>query len=157
MSNIWSNWSGFVTAEPRLIASPADAGELGDLVRTAPGPIRVVGAGHSFTPLVKSQGTILSLERLEGLVSHESATRRCFGRRRRVLQPPADGFRQTTALSRSGSCGSFRIWPADDSACADGQFDPNCALGNNAFRPSRSMWDRCGHDDTQCQGRGVSR
>ncbi|MER8849727.1 MULTISPECIES: D-arabinono-1,4-lactone oxidase [Mesorhizobium] len=72
MSNGWSNWSGFVTAEPRLLASPADAGELGDLIRTAPGPVRVVGAGHSFTPLVKSQGTILSLEKLEGLVAHDA-------------------------------------------------------------------------------------
>lgn len=69
--NSWSNWSGFVRAEPKLIASPADAGELGDLVRTAPGPVRVVGAGHSFTPLVKSEGTIVSLEKLEGLVSHD--------------------------------------------------------------------------------------
>ncbi|MER9653727.1 FAD-binding protein [Mesorhizobium sp. M0152] len=72
MSNTWSNWSGYVTAEPRLIASPADAGELSDLVRTAPGPLRVVGAGHSFTPLVKSQGTILSLEKLQGLVSRDA-------------------------------------------------------------------------------------
>lgn len=71
MPNSWSNWSGFVRAEPKLIASPADAGELGDLVRTAPGPVRVVGAGHSFTPLAASQGTILSLEKLEGLVSHD--------------------------------------------------------------------------------------
>ncbi|MBN9218419.1 MAG: FAD-binding protein [Mesorhizobium sp.] len=76
MSNSWSNWSGFVTASPKLIASPADAGELGDLVRTAPGPVRVVGAGHSFTPLVKSEGTIVSLEKLEGLVSHDSANNR---------------------------------------------------------------------------------
>ncbi|QPC93771.1 D-arabinono-1,4-lactone oxidase [Mesorhizobium sp. INR15] len=72
MPNTWSNWSGFVKAEPRLMASPADAGELGDLVRTAPGPVRVVGAGHSFTPLVKSEGTILSLEKIEGLVSHDA-------------------------------------------------------------------------------------
>ena len=61
MSNTWSNWSGYVSAEPQLIATPTDAGELGDLVRTAPGPVRVVGAGHSFTPLVKSEGTIRSL------------------------------------------------------------------------------------------------
>ncbi|TJW17470.1 MAG: FAD-binding protein [Mesorhizobium sp.] len=68
----WSNWSGHVRAEPQLIASPADADELSDLVRTAPGPVRVAGAGHSFTPLVKSEGTILSMERFEGLVSHDS-------------------------------------------------------------------------------------
>ncbi len=42
-------------------------------MRTAPGPLRVVGAGHSFTPLVKSEGTIVSLEKIEGLVSHDAA------------------------------------------------------------------------------------
>ena len=76
MSNTWTNWSGLVRAEPKLIATPADAGELGHLIRTAPGPVRVVGAGHSFTPLVKSQGTILSLEKLEGLVSHDTEKHR---------------------------------------------------------------------------------
>ncbi|TGQ73309.1 MAG: FAD-binding protein [Mesorhizobium sp.] len=76
MANAWSNWSGFVQAAPRLMASPADAGELGDLVRNAPGPVRVAGAGHSFTPLVASQGTIVSLEKIEGLVSHDAANSR---------------------------------------------------------------------------------
>ncbi len=52
MANAWSNWSGFVTASPKSIATPADAGELAELVRSAPGPLRVAGAGHSFTPLV---------------------------------------------------------------------------------------------------------
>ncbi|MFK0692010.1 D-arabinono-1,4-lactone oxidase [Mesorhizobium sp. IMUNJ 23033] len=73
MSNSWSNWSGFVRADPKLIATPSDTNELADLVRTAPGPLRVVGAGHSFTPLVKSEGTIVSLEKIEGLVSHDAA------------------------------------------------------------------------------------
>jgi FAD-linked oxidoreductase len=76
MPNSWSNWSGFVQAEPKLIATPADAGELVDLVRTAPRPLRVAGAGHSFTPLVKSEGTIVSLEKIEGLVSHDAASSR---------------------------------------------------------------------------------
>ncbi|CAN7684463.1 D-arabinono-1,4-lactone oxidase [Mesorhizobium sp. LjNodule214] len=72
MSTTWSNWSGLVRAEPKLIASPADTNELAELVRGAPGPLRVVGAGHSFTPLVKSEGTIVSLEKIEGLVSHDA-------------------------------------------------------------------------------------
>ncbi|RUX24312.1 FAD-binding protein [Mesorhizobium sp. M2A.F.Ca.ET.042.01.1.1] len=76
MANAWSNWSGFVTASPKSIATPADAGELADLVRSAPGPLRVAGAGHSFTPLVQSDGTIVSLEKIEGLVSHEPAANR---------------------------------------------------------------------------------
>ncbi|TIV57250.1 MAG: FAD-binding protein, partial [Mesorhizobium sp.] len=32
--------------------------------------------GHSFTPLVQSDGTIVSLEKIEGLVSHDAATNR---------------------------------------------------------------------------------
>ncbi|TPL40106.1 D-arabinono-1,4-lactone oxidase [Mesorhizobium sp. B2-4-6] len=76
MAAAWSNWSGFVTASPQLIATPADAGELVELVRSAPGPLRVAGAGHSFTPLVQSDGTIVSLEKIEGLVSHEAAANR---------------------------------------------------------------------------------
>ncbi|MDX8462907.1 D-arabinono-1,4-lactone oxidase [Mesorhizobium humile] len=76
MANAWSNWSGFVTASPKLIAMPADAGELAELVRSAPGPLRVAGAGHSFTPLVQSEGAIVSLEKIDGLVSHEAAANR---------------------------------------------------------------------------------
>ena len=64
----WSNWSGHVTAEPQLIAAPADVDELARSRAQRTRPVRVVGAGHSFTPLVKSEGTILSLERFEGLV-----------------------------------------------------------------------------------------
>ncbi|PBB91555.1 oxidoreductase [Mesorhizobium sp. WSM3864] len=76
MANAWSNWSGFVNAAPKLIATPADVGELADLVRSAPGPLRVAGAGHSFTPLVQSDGTIISLAKIEGLVSHDAAANR---------------------------------------------------------------------------------
>ena len=68
MASDWSNWSGFVKAAPKLIATPADAGELAELVRSAPVPLRVAGAGHSFTPLVQSDGTIVSLEKIEGLI-----------------------------------------------------------------------------------------
>ncbi|TIT75335.1 MAG: FAD-binding protein, partial [Mesorhizobium sp.] len=76
MQKAWSNWSGLVQAAPKLIATPSDAGELADLVRSAPGPLRVAGAGHSFTPLVRSDGTIVSLEKIEGLVSHDTAANR---------------------------------------------------------------------------------
>ena len=63
MSNSWSNWSGFVSASPKQIATPADSGALADLVRTAPGPLRVAGAGHSFTPLVQSEERLALTDR----------------------------------------------------------------------------------------------
>jgi FAD-linked oxidoreductase len=67
----WRNWSGFVVAEPKAITAPRSEEELADAIRTSPGPIRFVGCGHSFTPLVKSEGTILSLDNFQGLKSHD--------------------------------------------------------------------------------------
>ena len=59
----WSNWSGYVTATPQAFAEPQTLDELGELIRNSPGPVRFAGTGHSFTPLVKNDGTILSLDR----------------------------------------------------------------------------------------------
>ena len=70
--NRWSNWSGSVTAEPVARPSPADVEELQALVRAGKGPIRVAGAGHSFTPLVASTGSIVSLDWISGLKCHDS-------------------------------------------------------------------------------------
>ncbi len=39
----WSNWAGNVRAMPRQIARPADEAELGDVIRMAPGPVRIIG------------------------------------------------------------------------------------------------------------------
>jgi FAD-linked oxidoreductase len=76
MSNIatstWSNWSGNVRATPRQIARPQDEAELGDIIRTGPGPVRIIGSGHSFTPLVASEGTILDLGNFSGLKAHDA-------------------------------------------------------------------------------------
>ena len=68
----WQNWSGFVTATPQQLATPENIDELIAIVRSSPAPVRIVGAGHSFTPLVKSDGTIVSLDRFEGLRSHDA-------------------------------------------------------------------------------------
>ncbi|WP_309621416.1 D-arabinono-1,4-lactone oxidase [Novosphingobium sp.] len=71
---LWSNWSGLETAYPVKRAAPASEPELVALLPTAAAPIRPVGAGHSFTALVPTEGTLLSLDRLEGLVSHAGMT-----------------------------------------------------------------------------------
>jgi FAD-linked oxidoreductase len=71
-STNWSNWSGYVKAAPRRIARPADEAELADIIRSGPGPVRIVGSGHSFTPLVASEGTILDLGGFSGLQSHDN-------------------------------------------------------------------------------------
>jgi FAD-linked oxidoreductase len=67
----WSNWSGSVTSNPASLAAPATVEELQSVIRTSAGLLRVRGAGHSFTPLVASAGTIISLDKLAGMRSHD--------------------------------------------------------------------------------------
>ena len=68
-SEKWSNWAGGVTATPQAIWRPRDEAELASLLRGLPGPIRPVGSGHSFTALCASNGAIVSLENMSGLIS----------------------------------------------------------------------------------------
>jgi L-gulonolactone oxidase len=51
-----------------LIARPGSRAELAQVLERAPGPVRVAGAGHSFTPAVLTGGTLLSLERMGRLL-----------------------------------------------------------------------------------------
>ncbi|MDD9946227.1 MAG: FAD-binding protein [Myxococcales bacterium] len=61
----WRNWSGSVHAQPARVERPRDERELCQVVRSAR-KIRVVGAGHSFSPLCDTQATLLDLRAIEG-------------------------------------------------------------------------------------------
>lgn len=77
MAENWSNWSGGVTASPQRIERPSSEAELQDAVRRATKDgldIRVVGTAHSFTPVVATDGVIISLDSLQGLVSTDLQT-----------------------------------------------------------------------------------
>ncbi len=65
----WRNWSGSQRCLPAARTAPANVAELQQLVADARGTVRPVGAGHSFMPLVPTDGTIVSLARLSGLVT----------------------------------------------------------------------------------------
>ncbi len=64
-STLWRNWSGGVVCRPSARAAPASEETLTTLLRRNASSIRPVGAGHSFTPLVCTEGTLLSLDRLD--------------------------------------------------------------------------------------------
>ena len=70
----WSNWSGSSTASARQLAVPADLAQLQQLLRASTEPVRCVGAGHSFTPLVPTPGVIVSLDRMSGLLGVDAKT-----------------------------------------------------------------------------------
>ena len=71
----WTNWSGSVHCDPARAPRPADELEVAQLVAAAASartPVRVVGAGHSGSPLVATDGVLLGLDQLAGLESHDS-------------------------------------------------------------------------------------
>ena len=69
----WTNWSGGVRAAPQNIAKPANEAELIAAVRGGIAPLRVAGSGHSFTALVETGGTLLSLDALNGVVRADAS------------------------------------------------------------------------------------
>ena len=70
----WRNWSGSQHCVPQARLAPASIGELQELLAGSSGVIRPVGAGHSFTPLVPTDGTLVSLSRLGGISDVDSET-----------------------------------------------------------------------------------
>ncbi|MEW6270629.1 MAG: D-arabinono-1,4-lactone oxidase [Thermodesulfobacteriota bacterium] len=79
MSDLWISWSGRVRCAPTLRVWPASEGEVADAVRSAARAgrvVRVAGSGHSFTPLVASDGVLLALDSLHGIESVDRASSR---------------------------------------------------------------------------------
>ncbi|MFI0397335.1 D-arabinono-1,4-lactone oxidase [Paracoccus jiaweipingae] len=66
MTTQWRNWAGNVTgtAPRQPIASEA---ELADLLATTTAPVRVVGSGHSFSPLLETDDLHFALDGLDGV------------------------------------------------------------------------------------------
>ena len=73
---LWSNWSGIAHSYPEKRGAPKSEEELLSILTRAPAPVRPVGSGHSFTALVPTDGTLLTLDGMAGLVSHDAATNR---------------------------------------------------------------------------------
>lgn len=63
----WRNWSGNQQCQPSERATPTDEDELKALVLAAKGNIRFVGAGHSFTALVPTSDTLITLAAMRGV------------------------------------------------------------------------------------------
>lgn len=63
----WSNWSGNQHCQPDERLIPKNEDELVAALRNAGNNIRCVGSGHSFSGLVPTNHTLLSLARLRGV------------------------------------------------------------------------------------------
>jgi FAD-linked oxidoreductase len=61
------NWAGNEACVPAMVQRPASTDEVAGIVRrarTAGQRVKVIGAGHSFTPAAMTNGVLLSLERM---------------------------------------------------------------------------------------------
>ncbi len=70
----WKNWSGNQASQPSLRLVPKNEEQIIDAVVNSKQTIRCVGAGHSFSPLVPTDETLMSLARLRGIDSVNLAT-----------------------------------------------------------------------------------
>jgi FAD-linked oxidoreductase len=65
----WVNWSRSQRCAPARAVAPRTRDEVAEAVVSGPGPVRVAGAGHSFSGGVATDGTLLSLDALDRVLS----------------------------------------------------------------------------------------
>ena len=70
---VWRTWSGGQRCIPEGRVAPDSEPALIDWLRSSRGPLRPVGAGHSFSPLVPTSGQILSIGKLSGMICYDEA------------------------------------------------------------------------------------
>jgi FAD/FMN-containing dehydrogenase len=78
-AKVWTNWVGNQSFTPGYSAAPRDEEEVATLVRDAAqlgSKVRVAGAGHSFTPVVSTNGLLLDLSALAGVVAADPQRKR---------------------------------------------------------------------------------
>ena len=70
MQKTWKNWSGYEQCQPANYREPESIIDIQGIIRESHQNgqnIRVVGSGHSFTALVPTNQTMLSLDKLQGI------------------------------------------------------------------------------------------
>jgi FAD/FMN-containing dehydrogenase len=108
----WRNWSGGVTALPRERAQPTTEDALRSLVvraGRAEEVVRVVGAGHSFTPLCATDGVLVSLDDLQGIRTIARAGDVTVWAGTRIAQLGASLLQAGLALDNQGDIDSQSI------------------------------------------------
>jgi FAD-linked oxidoreductase len=71
----FENWGKTLKFKPQAIVYPQSESEIQALVQKAwlnKQKVRVVGSGHSWTPLIETQGILVSLDKLQGLISADN-------------------------------------------------------------------------------------
>ena len=72
---VWRNWSGSQSSAARIV-QPSQISELQCLVKSQ-AYIRALGAGHSFSPLAKTDEVLLNLDQFKGVVAFDQEKTQC--------------------------------------------------------------------------------
>jgi L-gulonolactone oxidase len=73
----WSNWDGRQVCNPQAHERPRDIAELRaalERARRAGRTVRVAGSGHSFTGLVATEGSLISLEQMNRVLEVDASS-----------------------------------------------------------------------------------
>ncbi|MBM9434018.1 D-arabinono-1,4-lactone oxidase [Flaviflexus equikiangi] len=70
-----TNWARTVRFSPASFRQPLSIAQVQEIL-DQPGKVRVIGAGHSFTPVAATDGTLINLDRLSGLVRVDRVSHR---------------------------------------------------------------------------------
>ena len=79
----WTNWVGNQSFTPAYAAAPESEEEVAALVRDAHdrgARVRVAAARHSFTPVVETDGLLLDLSELSGVIETDPSRKRARAR-----------------------------------------------------------------------------
>ena len=89
----WQNWSGNQVAHPDAMHFPMDEDALRQILKAASGTVRVYGGSHSFSGLVPTDHTLISLEGMSGLRRHDpDALTASFGPGTRIAMASAQNW-----------------------------------------------------------------
>jgi len=75
----FTNWAGNESCRPQQIAYPRTEEEVSEIITSAARrglPVRVVGAGHSFSTICLTEGVLISLDQMSGILRTDFAAQR---------------------------------------------------------------------------------
>ena len=126
----WTNWVGNQSFTPRRVVAVESEKEIQEIVARAAKEstgVGTAGTGHSFTPIVETDGILLDLEKLRGIVSVDADTRLVKAGPKTIIADFGETlWKQGLALSNQGDIDAQAIAGAIATAThGSGKRQPN--------------------------------
>jgi hypothetical protein len=131
---LFTNWAGNESCRPQQIAYPRTEEEVSEIITSAARrglPTRVVGAGHSFSTICLTDGVLISLDQMSGILRTDPAAKRVTvrsGTRIREFGNPL--WEAGLCLKNQGDIDSQHIAGAISTATHGSGIRQQCFSGN---------------------------